>query len=64
MAAAILISLIAWYFCKRRRTGDVHFSLLFQISLSESKRRKFLNLFCMFAGGGGGWGNTKLRVFE
>ena len=50
MAAAILISLIAWYFCKRRRTGDVHFSLLFQISSSESKRRKRLNLFCMFAG--------------
>ena len=56
MAAAILISLIAWYFCKRRRTGDVHFSLLFQISLSESKRRKCLNLFCMFAGGEGDGG--------
>ena len=49
MAAAIVISL-AWYFCKRRRTGDVHFSLLFQISLSESKRRKCLNLFNMSAG--------------
>ena len=56
MAAAILINLIAWYFCKRRRTGDVHFSLLFQISLSESKRRKCLNLFCMFAGGEGDGG--------
>ena len=56
MAAAILIALIAWYFCKRRRTGDVHFSLLFQISLSESKRRKCLNLFCMFAGGEGDGG--------
>ena len=56
MAAAILISLIAWYFCKRRRTGDVHFSLLFQISLSESKRRKCLNLFCMFAEGEGDGG--------
>ena len=55
MAAAIVISL-AWYFCKRRRTGDVHFSLLFQISLSESKRRKCLNLFCMFAGGEGDGG--------
>ena len=52
MAAAIVISL-AWYFCKRRRTGDVHLSLLFQISLSESKRRKYLNLFCMSAGGKG-----------
>ena len=41
MAAAIVISPIAWYFCKRRRTGDVHFSVLFQISLSESKRRRF-----------------------
>ena len=66
MAAAIVISLIAWYFCKRRRTGDVHFSLLFQISLSESKRRKCLNLFSMSAGGGrgGAWGNTELRVSE
>ena len=41
MAAATVISLIAWYFCKRRRTGDVHFSVLFQISLSESERRRF-----------------------
>ena len=41
MAAAIVISPIAWYFRKRRRTGDVHFSVLFQISLSESKRRRF-----------------------
>ena len=57
MAAAIVISLIAWYFCKRRRTGDVHFSLLFQISLSKSKRRKFLNLFSMSAGEGGGRGH-------
>ena len=64
MAAAIVISLIAWYFCKRRRTGDVHFSLLFQISLSDSKRRKCLNLFSMSAGGGGAWGNTELRVSE
>ena len=40
MAAVIVISLIAWYFCKRRRTGDVHFSVLFQISLSESKRKR------------------------
>ena len=56
MAAAIVISLIAWYFCKRRRTGDVHFSLLFQISLSESKRRKYLNLFCMSTGGKGNEG--------
>ena len=40
MAAAIVISPIAWYFRKRRRTGDVHFSVLFQISLSESKRRR------------------------
>ena len=44
MAAAIVISLIAWYFCKRRRTGDVHFSVLFQISLSESKRRRFMRI--------------------
>ena len=50
MAAAIVISLIVWYFCKRRRTGDVNFSVLFQISLSESKRRKCLNLFDMSAG--------------
>ena len=42
MAAATVISLIAWSFCKRRRAGDVHFSVLFQISFSE--------------GGGGGWG--------
>ncbi|CAH3155120.1 unnamed protein product [Pocillopora meandrina] len=27
VAAATVISLIAWYFCKRRRTGDVHFSV-------------------------------------
>ena len=51
MAAATVISLIAWYFCKRRRTGDVHFSALFQTSFSESKRRKCLNLFDMSAGG-------------
>ena len=49
MAAATVISLITWYFCKRRRTGDVHFSVLFQISLTESKRRKCLNLFNMSA---------------
>ena len=49
MAAAIVISL-AWYFCKRRRAGDVHFSVLFQISFSEK------------CGGGGGMGNTELRV--
>ena len=54
MAAVIVISLIAfsliaWYFCKRRRTGDVHFSVLFQISLTESKIRKCLNLFNMSA---------------
>ena len=49
VAAATVISLIAWYFCKRRRTGDVHFSVLFQISLTESKRRKCLNLFNMSA---------------
>ena len=49
MAAAIVILLIAWYFCKRRRAGDVHFSVLFQISFSEK---------C----GGGGMGNTELRV--
>ena len=61
MAAAIVISLIAWYFCKRRRTGDIHFSVLFQISLSESKRRKCLNLFNMSTEGEGG-GNTELRV--
>ena len=52
MAAAIVILLIAWYFCKLRRAGDVHFSVLFQISFS--KRRKCLNLFNMSAGGGGG----------
>ena len=55
MAAATVISLIAWSFCKRRRAGDVHFSVLFQISFSESKRRK-----CVC--GGGGMGNTELRV--
>ena len=49
MAAATVISLITWSFCKRRRTGDVHFSVLFQISLTESKRRKCLNLFNMSA---------------
>ena len=49
VAAATVISLIAWYFCKRRRTGDVHFSVLFQISLTESKIRKCLNLFNMSA---------------
>ena len=54
MAAAIVILLIAWYFCKLRRAGDVHFSVLFQISFSESKRRK-----CV---GGGGMGKTELRV--
>ena len=53
MAAAIVISLIAWYFCKRRRTGDVHFSVLFQISLSESNRRKCLNLLNMSTEGDG-----------
>ena len=50
MVVAIVISLIVSYFCKRRRTGDVNFSVLFQISLSESKRRKCLNLFNMSAG--------------
>ena len=58
MAAAIVILLIAWYFCKLRRAGDVHFSVLFQISFSESKRRKCLNLFNMSAGGGGGGRET------
>ena len=58
MAAAIVISPIAWYFCKRRRTGDVHFSVLFQISLSESKRRRCLTLFCMSTWGGGGGGGV------
>ena len=58
MAAVIVISLIAfsliaWYFCKRRRTGDVHFSVLFQISLSESNRRKCLNLLNMSTEGHG-----------
>ena len=62
MAAAIVILLIAWYFCKLRRAGDVHFSVLFQISFSESKRRKCLNLFNMSAGGGGGMRNPELRV--
>ena len=63
MAAAIVILLIAWYFCKLRRAGDVHFSVLFQISFSESKRRKCLNLFNMSAGGeGGGKRNPELRV--
>ena len=57
MAAAIVILLIAWYFCKLRRAGDVHFSVLFQISFSESKRRK-----CVGGWGGGGMGNTELRV--
>ena len=61
MAAAIVISLIAWYFCKRRRTGDVHFSVLFEISLSKSKRRKCLKLFYMSAGGGGA--NANCRFF-
>ena len=56
MAAAIVISPIAWYFCKRRRTGDVHFSVLFQISLSESKRRRCLNLLNMSTWGGGDGG--------
>ena len=59
MAAAIVISLISRYFRKRRRTGDVHFSALFQIALSESKRRKCLNLLNMSTGG---MGNTELRV--
>ena len=53
MAAAIAISLIAWHFWKRRRTGDVHFSVLFQISLSESNRRKCLNLLNMSTEGHG-----------
>ena len=40
MAAAIVILLIAWYFCKLRRAGNVHFSVLFQRTLSlESKSR-------------------------
>ena len=59
MAAAIVILLIAWYFCKLRRAGDVHFSVLFQISFSESKRRKCLNLFNMSAGGGGRGGEEE-----
>ena len=50
VAAAVVISLISWYFRKRRRTGDVHFSALFQIALSESKRRKCLNLLNMSTG--------------
>ena len=58
MAAAVVISLISWYFRKRRRTGDVHFSALFQIALSESKRRKCLNLLNMSTGG---TGNTELE---
>ena len=63
VAAAIVISPIAWYFRKRRRTGDVHFSVLFQISLSESKRRRSLTLFCMSTWeGGGGWGSSEVRV--
>ena len=60
MAAAIVISLIAWYFCKRRK-GDVHFSVLFQISLSASKIRKCLNVLNMSTEGGG-VGYTELRV--
>ena len=58
MAAAIVILLIAWYFCKLRRAGDVHFSVLFQISFSESKRRK-----CVWGGGRDGEHRAKsLRV--
>ena len=47
VAAAIVILLIAWYFCKLRRAGDVHFSVLFQRTLSlESKSRDiFIRIF-------------------
>ena len=48
MAAAIVISLIAWYFCKRRRTGDDHFSALFRIALSEFRFNKLMQSFSFF----------------
>ena len=64
MAAAIVISLISWYFRKRRRTGDVHFSALFQIALSESKRRKCLNLLNMSTGGTLSYESKRRDIFR